>query len=237
MLRIITGLSHEFGTSDYVCGGGGNTSCKDDQTLWIKPSGTALSNLSPETFIALNRKKLAELYAIKPPDGVSSREALVKEILHQATRSKTPGRASVEAPLHDSLNARYVVHLHPCIINGLACSKNGQVVSRELFPSALWLDYVNPGYTLCLRAREEIQKYKDHNGCEPSLIILKNHGVFVAADEADEIRRIYAEVIEVLKLQYKKAGIPLMLAIAKTPNTKIIASAEQLIREVMQDSD
>lgn len=41
-LQTITALSHEFGTADYVKGGGGNTSCKDETTLWVKPSGTTL---------------------------------------------------------------------------------------------------------------------------------------------------------------------------------------------------
>ncbi len=37
LLEIITGLSHEFGTVDYVRGGGGNTSAKDGDTLWVGP--------------------------------------------------------------------------------------------------------------------------------------------------------------------------------------------------------
>ena len=61
ILETITALSHEFGTTDYVRGGGGKTSCKDKHTLWVKPSGTTLGGLAPETFVALNREKLAEL--------------------------------------------------------------------------------------------------------------------------------------------------------------------------------
>ena len=33
-LKTIVELSHEFGTPDYVKGGGGNTSVKDETTLW-----------------------------------------------------------------------------------------------------------------------------------------------------------------------------------------------------------
>ena len=43
-LEIITALSHEFGTPDFVIGGGGNTSFKNAETLWVKPSGTTLAN-------------------------------------------------------------------------------------------------------------------------------------------------------------------------------------------------
>ena len=44
-LKTIVELSHEFGTPEYVKGGGGNTSFKDETTLWVKPSGTTLGGL------------------------------------------------------------------------------------------------------------------------------------------------------------------------------------------------
>ena len=54
-LEVIVKLSHEFGSADYVKGGGGNTSVKNDRTLWVKPSGTTLGGLTTETFVAMNR--------------------------------------------------------------------------------------------------------------------------------------------------------------------------------------
>ncbi|MHC4905893.1 MAG: class II aldolase/adducin family protein [Planctomycetota bacterium] len=237
ILQTITKLSHEFGTSDYVRGGGGNTSCKDEHTLWVKPSGTTLSGLTPETFVALDRAKLAELYTIEPPTDSSARESLVKEKMEQSVLPETPGRASVEAPLHDSLSARYVVHTHPFIVNGMTCSANGRVVCNELFPSALWLDYIDPGYTLCMKVREAIQDYNAQHGREPSLIFLKNHGVFVAADEPDEIRRLYAHIMSALKFKYDQAGCACELSIGPEPNESRVAAAERAIREAMQKSD
>jgi rhamnose utilization protein RhaD (predicted bifunctional aldolase and dehydrogenase) len=55
-LDTIVQLSHEFGTSAYVKGGGGNTSAKDDSTLWVKPSGTTLAGMTRESFVAMNRE-------------------------------------------------------------------------------------------------------------------------------------------------------------------------------------
>ena len=122
ILQAITELSHEYGTSDYVRGGGGNTSCKDEHTLWIKPSGVTLADLTTESFVAIDRGKLAKLYSIEAPTDSSGREILVKEMMEQAILPETPGRASVEAPLHDSLQARYVVHTHPAVVNGMTCA-------------------------------------------------------------------------------------------------------------------
>jgi len=237
ILETITALSHEFGTTDYVRGGGGNTSCKDENTLWVKPSGTTLSGLTPETLIALNRKKLAELCSIKPPVGSSRREALVKRIMQESVLPETPGRASVEAFLHDSLKARYVVHTHPYIVNGMTCSKNGKAICEKLFPSALWMDYIDPGYTLCMQVREEIQNHKTQHGCEPSLIFLKNHGIIVAADEADGISRLCAEVISTLEVKYEQAGLALHLRVGPMPDELEVNTAESVIRDAFQNPD
>ena len=236
LLDRITELSHEFGTMDYVRGGGGNTSVKNDTTLWVKPSGTTLAGLTPETFVALDRSKLSGLYAMTPPARSSAREALVKEIMERATLPDRAGRASVEAPLHDSLSARYVVHTHPALVNGMTCGKDGGSACRSLFPQALWLDYIDPGYTLCMEVRRQIQHYKASNGCEPSLIFLKNHGVFVAADTPEDIRTLYKQVTTTLRQYYTKTAVSCELVIETLPEKNAVASAQDAIRQAFGES-
>ena len=237
MLQTITQLSHEFGTDDFVRGGGGNTSCKDEKTLWVKPSGTTLAGLAPESFVAIDRKKLAELYQVTPPEDSSGREALVKQIMGKAVLPETPGRASVEAPLHDSLTATYIVHTHPATVNGMTCAVNGKTAAAELFPDALWLDYIDPGYTLCMQVRKEIQAYEQANGKQPQIILLKNHGVFVAADTPEDIRALYADIQSKLKARYEQAGISRELDIAPMPSQDVVTAAEQTIRDAMANPE
>ena len=237
ILDVITTLSHEFGTDRYVRGGGGNTSCKDASTLWVKPSGTTLSTLSPQRFVALDRGKLARLYTIKTPQVASEREALIKEVMGHATRAGTQGRASAEAPLHDSLKACYVVHTHPYSVNGMTCARKGKAVCAELFPDALWIDYIDPGYTLCMAVRSEIQRYTDQHGVEPALIFLKNHGVFVSADTPEEIRTLYAEVMDKLCAKYAEAGVEVALKCEPPlPDTELMMH-RKLIRKAMGSDD
>ena len=81
MLETLTALSHEFGTDEYILGGGGNTSAKDADTLWIKPSCTVLSRLTPESFVAVDRAKIRTLYEIEPPQDPTEREAVVKDLM------------------------------------------------------------------------------------------------------------------------------------------------------------
>ena len=211
LLATITALSHEFGSTDYVRGGGGNSSAKNETTVWVKPSGTTLLGISPEALVAMDRARLAELYALKTPEEAHAREALVKDKMAAAMLPESSGRASVEAPLHESLDTRYVVHTHPALVNGMTCARNGRQAAKRLFPEALWLDFVDPGYTLCMQVRQEILAYRAAFGREPALIFLKNHGVFVAGDSPEEIRRLYAQLFEHLTAVYQQAGIPLTL--------------------------
>ena len=206
-LTTIVDLSHEFGTTDYVRGGGGNTSFKNDHTMWIKPSGATLAGMTVESFLPMNRARIDALYAVATPDDPAAREALVKNMMQAAVEAET-GRPSVEAPLHNVYAATYVVHTHPALVNGLTCARSGKQTCQRLFPEALWVDYIDPGYTLCMVVRERIQQYMATHGSEPALVFLKNHGLFVAADTAEDIRSHYARVMTTLKTEYQEADIP-----------------------------
>ncbi len=233
MLETITNLSHEFGTPDYVKGGGGNTSAKDEKTLWVKPSGTTLGGLTPAKFVALDRARLRELFEVETPAEPSAREALVKDMMARALCPGSSGRASVEAPLHESFSARYVVHTHPCFVSGMVCSENAEATCRELFPEALWVEYVDPGYTLCAHVRQAIPKYVAQNGCEPGMVFLQNHGVFVAGDTPEEVRARYGQIMGRLRQAYQDAGVSTTLSVSPAPTDLMVADISVRLRELM----
>jgi rhamnose utilization protein RhaD (predicted bifunctional aldolase and dehydrogenase) len=230
-LEIIVKLSHEFGSEDYVKGGGGNTSVKNEKTLWVKPSGTTLGGLTTETFVAMNRAKIDELYEVETPSVASEREELVKNLMAAAVENDA-GRPSVEAPLHNVFEAKFVVHTHPALVNGLTCAKGGEAACKRLFPDALWVEYIDPGYTLCMEVRERIEQYKTATGKEPALLVLKNHGIFISADTPDEIRKLYALFMDTLKAEYDKAGISQSLDISVIPASP---ETEEQIKAVFGD--
>jgi len=198
LLETIANLSHEFGSPDFVKGGGGNTSCKTADTLWIKASGTTLAGLTAESLIEMDRARLKTLHGITPPSDAKQREALVKRVMEESRALGVTGRASVEAPLHNCLDYTYVVHTHPYLVNALTCGKQGALHAKRLFPEALWIDYIDPGYTLCIFVERKIAEYAEQVGHHPQVIVLKNHGIFVAANTADGIREIYAKVFKSL---------------------------------------
>ena len=235
ILRTITVLSHEFGTADYVQAGGGNTSCKNATTLWVKPSGTTLKGLSMEAFIAMDRAKLDKLYDVAPPATPAEREELVKNMMAEAVLPETPGRASVEAPLHNALSARYVVHTHPAAVNGLTCALGGKAAAAQLFPEALWVPYVDPGHTLCMVVRKAVQDYKAAHGNEPNLLFLENHGVFVCADTAEEIQAIYANVMGTLARVYAGLDVHAKVPVGEQPAEALVARWRKVLAEALGD--
>ena len=230
-LKTIVELSREFGTPDYVKGGGGNTSVKNETTLWVKPSGTTLGGLTEETFVTLNRAKVNELFEVETPAESAAREELVKNFMAEAVENEA-GRPSVEAPLHNILNTRFVVHTHPFLVNGLTCAKGGEIATKQLFPDALWVEYIDAGYTLSVELKGRIEQYTLEHGKGPAVILLKNHGIFVAADTAEEIRVLYAGVMDALKLEYKKAEATETLEIA---DAEPAPQTEEQIRQLFGD--
>ncbi len=229
-LAMLAELSREFGTTDYVVGGGGNTSFKDATSLWIKPSGTTLAGLSAASFVAMSRAKVRELYAVDPPADPVAREALVKDTMLAAVRSDSSGRPSVEAPLHESFTAAFVVHTHPPLVNGMTCGRQGAQACRSLFPDALWIDFTDPGYTVCMAVREELRASVERCGRQPSAVFLENHGVFVAGQTPEDIRETYRVIMERLRSHYRQTGTPLELAVGLEPTPAAVKAMTERLR-------
>ncbi len=207
-INQLVALCHRYGTSRFVSAGGGNVSWKNGQTLWIKASGTFLADADATTLVAVKRERLGDLYRTPVPENTSEREAWAKHIVHQAVEpGASSGRPSVETPLHDLFAAAYVVHTHAPLVNGLTCARNAESACRKLFPEALWVPYVDPGVTLCLHVKRQFEDYVRNHGREPSLVIMQNHGLVVAADELAEIDLIHEQIFKALEATYKKAGL------------------------------
>jgi len=210
-LEKITALSVKYGSdARFVLAGGGNTSFKDEKFLYVKPSGVSLAAIKPENFVKMDRTQIRKIFTEKLPSDDTAREAAAKDLMTAAVCSG--GRPSVEAPLHELLPFAYVVHLHPALVNGMTAAEKAQETCAKLFPDALWIPYVDPGYTLSKKVSDEMAAYKAAKGKAASLIFLQNHGVFVGADTPEEIDAIYANVMGTLEKAYAAAGVAMELA-------------------------
>ena len=165
-IRELIEVSQAFGKDKaYVIAGGGNTSFKDNEHIWIKSSGVALETIDEEGFVCLSREKL-KLIAHKSYSADSGkREAEVKNDLNAAIVSTGSKRPSVETSLHEVIDYKFVVHTHPTKVNGVMCSNEAKKVCTELFgDEALFIPYTDPGYILFKKVAAEIEGFKGKKG-------------------------------------------------------------------------
>lgn len=205
-IEDLIAISRKFGQdSRFVIAGGGNTSYKDENRLWVKASGHALATITEDGFAVLDRALLNEMGEKAYNEDTAIREEQVKNDLAVACITKDR-RPSVETSLHNCIGFAFVVHLHPTLVNGLMCSVNAEAACKEIFPDALYIEYTDPGYTLFKKVYDRIKAYKAEKGKEPQVIFLQNHGIFVGGDTTAEIEGIYSEVLG--KLEAKVAALP-----------------------------
>lgn len=205
-IEDLIAISRKFGhDSRFVIAGGGNTSYKDENRLWVKASGHALATITEDGFAVLDRALLNEMGEKAYNEDTAIREEQVKNDLSVACITKDR-RPSVETSLHNCMGFAFVVHLHPTLVNGLMCSVNAEAACKEIFPDALYIEYTDPGYTLFKKVYDRIKAYKAEKGKEPQVIFLQNHGIFVGGDTTAEIEGIYSEVLG--KLEAKVATLP-----------------------------
>ena len=203
-LESLIEISRKYGSDPrYVIAGGGNTSCKDGSRLWVKASGHSLATITEDGFAVLDRALLNPMGEKSYSKDVAEREEQVKNDLAAAciTRDRRP---SVETSLHNCMNYTFVVHTHPTVVNALMCSADADAVCAKMFPEALFIAYIDPGYTLFKKVYDRIKEYKASKGVEPQVIFLQNHGIFVAADSVEEIESIYDRVFSAIEKKLKK---------------------------------
>ena len=198
-IESLIAISQKYGSDErYVIAGGGNTSYKDAEHLWVKASGHALATITEDGFAVLSRAMLNPMGEKKYSSDTAQREEEVKNDLAAACITKDR-RPSVETSLHNCMEAAFVVHLHPTLVNGLMCANNAAQVCAELFPEALYIPYTDPGYVLFKKVYDKIKAYKKVNGHEPEVIFLQNHGIFVGADTTERIEEIYNHVLSTIE--------------------------------------
>jgi len=228
-------ISKYYGTNkDFVIAGGGNTSFKNDETIWIKASGQSLALLNEDGLVALNRQKLQTISTSTYSEDPVVREEQVKEDMFRSILDQGKNkRPSVETSLHEIIQYKFIVHLHPTLINGILCSRNSRSLTQKMFgESVLFVPYTDPGYTLFKKLESEILLYREKFSHDPQIIFLENHGSFVGAETIEEIKKIYDDIIQKIKEQIPPISditpLPYNPILHKVlPTIRILLSGEQ----------
>lgn len=199
-LKNLIEVSRLFGADpSFVIAGGGNTSYKNEEKIWIKASGISLATIDESGFVSLSREKLSLVSKKQYSEDPLQRENEVKADLHEAIVAPKTLRPSVETSLHDLIDYKYVVHTHPTKVNGVMCSMQAEQSCKTMFgEEVLFVPYTDPGYILFKKVAGGIKEFSERYGYDPKLIFLENHGVFVGADTTEEIEKIYSELMKTI---------------------------------------
>jgi NAD(P)-dependent dehydrogenase (short-subunit alcohol dehydrogenase family)/rhamnose utilization protein RhaD (predicted bifunctional aldolase and dehydrogenase) len=235
-IKDLIDVSHWYGQKkEYVIAGGGNTSYKDEKHLWIKASGTNLGNITENGLCVLDRQKLNDIPKQEFSDDSATREEQVKNALLNARVYPGAGlRPSVETSLHNLFSYSFVVHTHATLVNGLMCSNLAKQKSLEIFgEEVLFVPYSDPGFVLFKIIAEKIAKYNEKFGRDPQIVLIQNHGIFVAANTIDEIHGIYAGVESKLKSTFSTFPEEKEIAVSEKitealPAVRMLLSEEKL---------
>ena len=181
-------LSHLIGRdSRLVQPGGGNTSAKEGDTLFVKGSGTDLRTIGRDGFTRLSLIRLAALRAAQ-----TMGDAEMMRFMAGCMVEEGPA-PSVETPLHALLPYPVIAHTHDVPTMSLTNIRDAQAerLVNELFEGRIvYLPYVRPGFPLAqLVGRVVAQIPREAVG-----LALAHHGLVVWGDDAEEC---YARLLEV----------------------------------------
>jgi rhamnose utilization protein RhaD (predicted bifunctional aldolase and dehydrogenase) len=198
-IEILIDVSRRYGSDPtFLLAGGGNTSVKYGDRLWIKASGHALATIAEEGFVELDRTRLDAMLASRWPSDADAREAaFVDAVMDARVHPELNQRPSVETLLHHLLPDRFVVHTHPRIVNALSCCVHGPELSESsLGNQVLWQPYVDPGLVLAQSLHTAIETYAQNFSHAPQAVILANHGLIISGDSIAHIQRITNNIVE-----------------------------------------
>jgi rhamnose utilization protein RhaD (predicted bifunctional aldolase and dehydrogenase) len=173
-------LSAKIGANlDLVQAGGGNTSLKDNGTLWVKASGKWLVRAMQE-----------ELFLpVRQVDILQSMDRDIEYVEEYTTSAGESLRPSVETSMHAVLPHRVVVHVHSVRTLAWAIRSDMPAPLSDRLAGLRWewIPYIHPGLVLGKKIRERLAS-------KPDVLILGNHGLVVAADDCDSAEALLEDV-------------------------------------------
>jgi rhamnose utilization protein RhaD (predicted bifunctional aldolase and dehydrogenase)/NAD(P)-dependent dehydrogenase (short-subunit alcohol dehydrogenase family) len=170
---------------ELVLHGGGNTSVKTTFTdldgseipvLCVKGSGWDMGTIEPAGLPAV---RLQPLQAMVGFQTLSDDDMVMLQ--RRLLLDPAAPNPSVEAILHANLPFKHIDHTHANAIVSLTNQPHGEDIVRELFPKAIIVPYVMPGFDLAKACDEAFRAHPTADG-----MILLKHGIFTWSEDPRE---------------------------------------------------
>ncbi len=200
-----------------VLHGGGNTSVKIGNTLYVKGSGWNLDTIEKPGFSPVNLDILLEMAT---RESLSDTQMVAEQ--RAAMSDQSFPNPSIEAILHAIIPFDYVDHTHADAVVTLTNTPEGKELIQKLYgDNMLIIDYVMPGFDLAKRIYE-ITRNIDWNSL--SGMILMHHGVFTFDNDA---QRTYKKMIDIVTVaeEYLAEHVTLACGDCEGKGDKTVAEA------------
>jgi len=187
-LENLLHLSHELGEESRgmaILGEGNTSARRDNETFWVKASGTNLAALKAEQVVVC---RFCDVLKMLDRDKMNDVE--VNQALLDCRVDSKALKPSVEVLFHGYLlslpEVSYVGHVHSIAANQILCSPRArEFAEKRIFPDeivccgaeSVLVPYTDPGLVLAQAIREKTRLFIQKNGTYPRLILLENHGL------------------------------------------------------------
>ncbi len=183
--------------SSLVLHGGGNTSVKIDDILYVKGSGWDLATIEEEGFSPV---KTIELIKLLNYERLSDSEMV--KLQREALIDKNAPNPSVEAILHALIPYKFVDHTHADAMVTISNSNYGEEIISKIYRDYLIVPYVMPGFLLA-KMVYNMSEWVDWEAIQG--IILLNHGIFTFANSAKESYENMIKAVSIAEDYIKKS--------------------------------
>jgi rhamnulose-1-phosphate aldolase/alcohol dehydrogenase len=198
-VRQLLERSHRLGSdprnTNYA---GGNASVKatdvDPATgkpvelLWVKGSGGDLGTLTEAGLAVLRLDRLRGLVEVYPGE---EREDEMVAAFDYCLHGKAAAAPSIDTAMHGLVSAPHVDHLHPDSGIALACSVDGEALTKDCFGErVLWVPWRRPGFQLGLDIAAIASDHPEAIG-----VVLGGHGITAWGSTSDECEARSLEII------------------------------------------
>lgn len=189
-LQALRSLSARIGKDPaLVQAAGGNTSIKQDGILWIKASGTWLSQaLERNIMVPVRLKPLLSALAANDPAAEKAQGFVIENANPENLRP------SIETTLHAAMPQKVVVHAHCVETIAWSARQDGETALQDKLRDFdwAWIPYVRPGLPLSRAIAERTSE-------TTSVLVLANHGLVVAAESVAEAENLLTAVCKALE--------------------------------------
>lgn len=179
--------------------GEGNTSALiDEDTFWVKASGTQLPGCDESCFVRVRFEPVLEML-----EAEDLTDEQINEGLQEACLQPDAPRPSVETMLHALLlkypGVQFIGHTHPIAVNSILCSENwDELFSARLFPDELvvcgeeyvLVPYTDPGLPLARTVQEMVADFTKRMDTWPRVILIQNHGLIAVGTTPRMVQNI-----------------------------------------------